>query len=473
MTTQRISQLTRLMAGYSIASLVGPIFTIILTPLYTRVLHPSDYAQLDVLTTLTGLAGSLASLGLGHALAVHFYDGDTTHQGNLLSTASALSLFWSVLVAGLLWLVANPLAERLLGGSHATGLFHLVALAIPLGALGLVMQTGLRLTMNVARANILAISNLLLMVILNVALVLWLRQGIWGIQLTLVLAACWMALAGWWLLRALVWGRLSWPLVHPVIRAGAGALPGVLALWALGYSDRLLLPLYGIDATERGLYAIAAKLASMLAIVIVPFQVAWMPLALSMREDPHAEQTYARVFVLFSSGALGLALLVTLFAPEILLIFTTSAYSGAAPYVAPLMYWTVANGMTICVGIGAGLEKRTEVTGISFLVGAIVNFVLNLVLIPLYGIWGAVWATLAGYAVVPILIYYWSQRIHPIRYQPWRVLAALVLQVVFLLIGLNLPFGGIASIAARLGLIGLYGALVIGLRIAPVKQQSM
>jgi hypothetical protein len=48
----RLRQLARLMAGYSLALFVGPIFTILLTPLYTRVLSPADYAVLDTLTAL-------------------------------------------------------------------------------------------------------------------------------------------------------------------------------------------------------------------------------------------------------------------------------------------------------------------------------------------------------------------------------------------------------------------------------------
>jgi O-antigen/teichoic acid export membrane protein len=470
--TNRLSQLTRLMAGYSIASFIGPIFTIVLTPLYTRVLQPGDYAQLDVLTTLAGLAGSLASLGLGSAVAVYFYDGDQAERGNIITTAAAVGLAWSTLVALMLVVGAMPLAGLLLGGLQHTGLILLAALAVPLGAVGLVLQTGLRLTMQVGHANILALVNLLLTVVLNIVLVLWLRQAVWGIQTTLLLAALWTAVGGWWLLRSTAWGRVKLSLAQPLIRAGLGALPGVLALWALGYIDRLILPLYGVPAEERGLYAIAAKLSSMLAIVIIPFQVAWVPLALSMRDDPQANRTYARVLTLFAAGSLGLALGIAFFAREILYVFTTEAYLGAAPYVALLAYWPVANGITICLGIGAALHKRTEVTGISLLIGAFVNMLLNIVLIPSFGIWGAAGATLFGHALVPLLVYFWSQRIHPISYQPWRVLAILVLQVVLLLVSLNLPLEGVASIAARLGLLAVYGAGLFMLRVVTLAEVS-
>ncbi len=461
----RLRQLLRLMAGYSLTSYIGPIFTVVLTPLYTRVLRPADYAQLDLLTTIAGLVGAFANLGLGHALSVNYYEGDDQHRRNLLTTAAVIGLIWAVLVALPLWPFAAGLATILLGGSQYAGLLLLVALGIPLTTLGLVTQTGLRLTMAVGRANLLALVNLLLTVALNIMLVLWLRQGVWGIQLTLVIAGLWVVLGGALLLGPNGWGRPTRRLVEPLVRAGLGALPGILALWALAYCDRLLLPLYGIPASERGLYAVAAKLASMLAIVIMPFQIAWAPLALAMRDDPNADHTYARVLLFFTAGALGLALAVALFAHEILQIFTTSAYLGAAPYVALLIYTTVANGITICVGVGAALQKRTDVTGISLLAGALLNLLLNALLIPQFGVWGAASATAIGYGIVPILVYMWSQRIRPIAYHPWRIVAILMAQVLLLVVGLNLPFEGWANIAARIGLLAAYPGLLLILRV--------
>jgi O-antigen/teichoic acid export membrane protein len=89
-----LTQLARLTAGYSLASLVGPIFTVLLTPLYTRVLQPADYAVLDTVTTLGSFAGALASLGLGPAMAVLFYDDGEAHGRSVIAMAMALGLAW-------------------------------------------------------------------------------------------------------------------------------------------------------------------------------------------------------------------------------------------------------------------------------------------------------------------------------------------------------------------------------------------
>src|SRR5215216_3175215 len=106
----RLAQLTRLTLGYSLASFAGPIFTILLTPIYTRLLSTADYAVLDVNTTLGILILAIGTLGLNGAVAVFFYDGDAAHGRRVVSTAAAVGVGWSMLIALLVAATARPLA---------------------------------------------------------------------------------------------------------------------------------------------------------------------------------------------------------------------------------------------------------------------------------------------------------------------------------------------------------------------------
>jgi O-antigen/teichoic acid export membrane protein len=364
-----------------------------------------------------------------------------------------------------LWFVAPALAAATLGGSSQAGLIQLSAFNLPMATLAGIIQAALRLRMAVKRANALALGNLLLTVLLNVLFVLFLKMGVWGIQVAISITTLWMVVAGGLMLRHEGWGRPQQFLASPLIQAGLPLLPGVLSLWALAYLDRLLLPSFHVPLDERGLYAIGAKLASMLAILTVPFQSAWGPLALSMRDDPQAERTYAKVLTLFTATSLGLALGLALFAREVLLIFTTPIYAAAAPYVGILAYVAVANGATVAVSVGAALEKRTRIMGLATLVGALLNLGLNLVLIPRYGAWGAAWATAIGYAAMPILIYRWSQQAHRLPYQPGRTLAAIGTQATLLLVGMALPEQGWLSFGVRVLLLAAYPIALLLLRV--------
>jgi O-antigen/teichoic acid export membrane protein len=462
----RISQLARLTAGYSLVSLIGPLFTILLTPLYTRVLTPNDYAMLDTLIALGMLVGGIGGLGLSSAVTVFFYDGDSTHGQRTIWHAAILGVGGSLIIALILAILAPIIAQNLLGDIHQQFLIWLIAATLPLATLAALLTSALRLSMQVAKVNLLALTSLAATIGLNILMVLILRMGVFGILLTTTITTIWQLSFGLWLfhMRASPWFTLEQRLFEGLLRAGSAALPGILALWALSYLDRLLLPTLGVGPTERGLYGIAAKLASMMAILIVPFQQAWGPLALAMRHDDDAGATYAQVLNGFAIVAFWLGLAISLFAPEILLIFTTPAYRGAAAFVAPLSYVAIANGLAVAVGIGATIAKRTDIPSMAMLVGAIVNLLLNLVLIPPLGAFGAALATMIGYLTMPVLIYSWSQRVEPLPLRLRVVLLAGGVQIGLLLIGLQISTD-LAGLVIRSMLLISYPFLLAGMRL--------
>ena len=67
MLRSNFRQLIRTTLGYSMNTLVGPIFTLLLTPLYTRVLGIDNYGVIGVLTPLGVLMFGFSLLQLSRA----------------------------------------------------------------------------------------------------------------------------------------------------------------------------------------------------------------------------------------------------------------------------------------------------------------------------------------------------------------------------------------------------------------------
>lgn len=470
MMQARLLQLLRLTAGYSLVSLAGPIFTIFLTPLYTRVLQPADYAVLDTLTTLGFLATTLATLGLSAAMGMFFYDQGPQHQPKLIVSAATLGLISSISLGVALVLFANPLAQLLLAEQHWADLIRLTALNLPLAILAAVFNSALRLKFDVKRANIVSFTAILLTIALNLLFVLGLRWGVTGIMLTTVIVTLLQVVLAGGMLRSELGTRPDARIMQVLLNAGPALMLGGLAYWALAYADRLILPMFGVSLEQRGLYAIAAKLASTLAIVIVPFQSAWGPMALSIRDDPQAHYLYPAVLRYVTAASLGLAMALSLFAHDILLLFTTPVYAAAAGFVVPLSYVAVANGISVAVGVGAYLAKRSRLVGLATVLGAGANFMLNLLLIPRFGVWGAAWATAIGYGLTPLVLAIGSQRVYPIAFDWWKPCLALFVQTLLLIVGILLTPEGIAGFALRLGLLAIYAAAMVGLGVIKTEE---
>jgi O-antigen/teichoic acid export membrane protein len=98
--------------------------------------------------------------------------------------------------------------------------------------------------------------------------------------------------------------------------------------------------------------------------------------------------------------AIGIAIPVTIFSDQIIQLLFGNEFSPAAP-VLTIYIWA---GVAVFLGVASSQylinENLTKLSFFRTLVGMILNVVLNLVLIPIYGIIGSAVATLISYSVV-------------------------------------------------------------------------
>lgn len=420
-TLKRFAKLT---AGYSLVTLAGPLATIFLTPLYTKVLSPADYGVVDVTLTLGGFIGIFVVLGMDQALSTCFFNGDEDYRRDLVTTAVVYVAGTGLIAGACLALVAVPAARLLFKDPARSTMIFLLAVSLVSAPIYGVINAGLRLRMSVKRVNALGFGYLAALIVSNVTMVLVLHFKATGIIAANVSANLFACVLGLWLAHDIFRGRFSLQLLRRLIPIGAGLLPGALSSLLFLNVDRLILTQF-VPQNDLGLYSIANKLASMLVVLIGPAWNAWWPMALEMANEPDAPRQYARMFEYLSVASMFLAIGIGIFAPEILIIFARAAYLPAAPYTLVLLiFYGPLTFMTFCLTIGLYVRKRTLLLSIASIVAAVVNIALNFLLCPLIGVWGAVWATVAAAVAMFIVIYMSSQHVMPVDYR-WLRIAAL------------------------------------------------
>jgi O-antigen/teichoic acid export membrane protein len=455
MSEPALRKLVRTGAGYGLSTLAGPLFTMLLTPVYTRVLAVADYGTVDTLTMLGVVLYMLGAVGMAPSLTALFYAPEHRHeQPQLLASALAAGAGWSALVTLFVIVFATPITRLTLARTDVAWLVQLIAVGLPFGVITTIQGTVLRLHFDVWRSNLLAFTTLLVSAVANVLLVLVLGWGAAGVIIATVAANIGGGIAGLVLAAHSLRARPRWDLAGAVLRGGAPLLPAGLATWALLYGDRLFLT-RAVSLEAIGVYAIATKLAALLNLAIEPFKAAWGPLALDIREQADAAGDYARVLTLYSIGAFGLALALSLFAHEILLLVTTPAYTGGADYVWLLVFAPLAGGLTAVVGVGLYLAQRLAPLAWAGIVAALANTALNVLLIPRYGVLGAAVATTFGALVAPLTVAVFAQRTHPLTFR-WHV----VLSTAVVYLGLVGAGGAVGSRVDPLSL-GVRGLLLL------------
>jgi O-antigen/teichoic acid export membrane protein len=133
------------------------------------------------------------------------------------------------------------------------------------------------------------------------------------------------------------------------------------------------------------------------------------------------------------------------------------AFADASQVVAPLAFAVVVFAGYVVVVIGVGRARRTQFNWVVTGAAAVVNVVLNLLLIPPYGMMGAAVATIVAYATMFGGMTWWAQRIYPVPYQWRRVVTAgatgVALVVAGKLVGGGLPVALALSLAYPLALL--------------------
>jgi O-antigen/teichoic acid export membrane protein len=462
-------QLIRTTLGYSMNTLVGPIFTLLLTPLYTRVLGVDNYGVIGVLTPLGVLMFLLGLLGLTSALPVLYYDPQRREQQQrIVASALWVAAIWSVALALGVYLGAAPITRIAVGQmmrDDMPALVRLTVIGLPFGVIYSIQTTVLRLHFAIWRANLLALLYILATAGTNLVFVVVLGWGVMGVISAGVLTNVILGVAGLAVAPKSLTVLPSYALMRLLVRTSVPLLPASLAVWVLTYGDRLFLP-RSVAFQQIGLYDIANKLASALALLVEPFKSAWGPFALSIQQDPNAPRTYSTALTYYCIVGLGLGLGLSLFAHEALLILTTPQFIDAERYIWLLALTSLSSGFGLIVTIGLLIEKKLAQVAWLVTAAAALNTLLNFLLIPPLGVLGAAAATVLAYLASALMTAIRAQRVHPIGYE-WRKVG-LTFAVYLTLAGSGLALGSrveLLSIASRIGLLLAYPLVLWLLRV--------
>jgi O-antigen/teichoic acid export membrane protein len=427
-----------MIAGYGMVQWAGPFLSFIFTPIITRLVSPGDYGIADYVTTIASAVGMLALFAQPQALAAHFNDRPADDWKRSL-TGSALSLTLAIGLPLSLALIAlaPQLSRSAFGGLDQARLFQIVGAAAGFSLAGTVLSAASQAALRVRWGMALSVATILGTVGGNIVYIIALRLGATGIVLTQSTTGVVVCLTALIVARRLI-GAPSRATLKLLARSGAILLPTMLSGWVLMVADRLFLVQH-VSTEQLGYYAIANKITGLLHVAMTPIYSAWVALALSIQHEPDAKQRYAIMSRYIIMAVLSAALGLGLFAIEILLVMTRPAYLPAAPYVGVLAYAQVFTAFGQVLYISAVAGKSLSAVSGTVMLGAALNIVLNFVLIPPLGLWGATLATVAGYGVPQLSLYFIVQRRYPVDYPARRWLALLAIQFVLLAIGLALP----------------------------------
>ncbi len=423
---------------YGLSSAVGRMVHVLLAPILTRIFAPDDYGVISLIQVAISFFVIIAGANIVSGMSFYYYKFDEEEEREkALGTGILVVLFFSVFVAGILYLFAPEIAALLESRPvEAEKTYHLeiylkiASLGLFFSLLGSLLQTILRLmrepfkffAVEMVRVGVHFIAVIILVIVLKKGIegVFW--AGVWAPLVSLCL--------GFFFVRTRVSWVVSMPILWLILAYCIPQFPSVLINWGQSQLGRLFLN-YHVPLNELGLYSIAFTIASIFMLFVTAFRMAFSPYALSIMKSFDAPRLYARFYLLYGIGFGCLLGIVNAFAKPILMLMAPPSYHGAYNLVVFFLVGHFFMGINNILGIGISITRRTIFISYAQFFAFAVFMVSNIFLVPPFGPIGAAIAFMNGAFVQSLACYYFAQKLWPVNYSFGRVnLLVLVLFII-------------------------------------------
>lgn len=398
------ARLSRDSVIFALGSVAGKLVALVTLPIFTRLMAPEDYGRLDLLSTLGSAVISVLSLGMDVA-AIRLAMDPNRHPERRKATLGAwvvvaFLVSGSAAVAALLG--ASAISNALFGDTSHSGAVALLALIVGAGVLQIQGLTLLRIQGRPKSYSGIVTGALVLNAALGIALlILWTRDERAPL---LALGVSWaVGAAG----AAMVAGRGAIGRPRPgdlreLLVIALPLVPALLATWVAEFGNRAIL-LGGAGAAELGYLAIGIRLASIGGLVVVGFQLAWQPRALSLDTSPAGLERFvadAQPILLICSVVVAA---VGLIAPEMVLLWSGPSYAASLPVTGVCLIGTIGTAAILVASVPSFLRKWTFNLTIAGVVGAALGLGLDFLAAPRFGAEGSAASIALGQATTAII----------------------------------------------------------------------
>ena len=460
--SSEIRTLGRHAAIYGVGNMLAKLTIFIMLQIYTRYLTPADYGVLE-LTSMT-LDFLAIMLGLNVSASVYrFFSAEKTQAGRdlVMSTAAVGKIGIAILIASLGFVISPWLAQVVTpekGHADYFRLFFLIfimqsAEVVPFLLCRALHRSVLVVTLNLAR--------LLGLVSLNILFVVHFELGVRGILISNLIVSTVIALG---MLRFLFRSTgvvFSRKLFLEMTRFSFPIGFVSLGNFFLIFSDRYFLNHYA-GPTAVGVYALAYRFGFVLtAFIATPFQQIWAPERFQIAQRPNAQVVFRRVFLYFNVALGCMAMLISLFVRDVLKVMATPNFWGAYAVVPLILIAQILHQWTAYNNLGLLLTKNTKKFAWGSAVAIPSVLLLNYLLIPRYGLWGAAIATIIAYVLRFLVIQTISQREYRIHYDWLRIFK--LYAILASAVGIRELFGTLQIVPSVSICIALAGAALTGI----------
>lgn len=380
---------------FAIGNFITKLLTFFLMPLYTTYLTTEQYGIADILNTTIELLLPIFTISITDAIFRFCLDKDS--DKSIVLSSSIKIIFIGSIILILLCPILTIFFD-----------IKIIILGLLLYITTALKNAFCQFTRGIGEVKKFAVSGIVTaatMITMNIILLTKFALGIEGYILAICIAnlvACIYILLRTNIKEYIKIKYMKVNLANRLIKYSIYLIPNSIAWWFTNIFSRYIL--MGIDgASASGIYAASSKIPTVINILSNIFQQAWQASSTEEYNSSDRDDFYTKIFRVFSVFLVIAASIIILLIPYISRFILKNEFYTGWKITPILVLAAIFSAYSSYFGTFYIVTKKSKMILISTIIGAVINVIGCIVLIPLIGIIGAAIASTLGYLAITII----------------------------------------------------------------------
>lgn len=452
----RNKKLLRNSAIFLLGNLGSKLITFFMVPLYTYYLSTSEYGTLDIIQTSINLLIPILTLELGQA-ALRY----TVEKKDILERKKIFSSIVSFcIIAALLVIILSPIVFFI---DVYKGIEIIFIFLLILNNFTNVFMSYVR---GIGKSKEFAINGIIITIVtvaLNIVLLVNYNWGLKGYLISLLTAQAFSILYLLYVSEVQKNFRKKYinkAILSELIRFSFPIIPNTVMWWLINGSTRFFI-MYYVGLSANGLFAVASKIPSIIAMITTIFTQAWQISSYEEYGSKDRDEFYSSIFEKYSIFIFVVTIGCLVIQKNVISFLVDETFLDSWKLIPFLVYGSVFQSLSSFLGTHYTASKQTKGTLTTSIYAGIASVICNIILIPYFGAFGASLTSFICFLILFLVRLVDTKKISVTRIN-WKkfifsnVIFMLVLAFNYISIGQN----EIIDIVIRLGLYLIFLAVI-------------
>jgi O-antigen/teichoic acid export membrane protein len=413
-----------------IASFLPAVIGFLMLPIYSKYLTPEDYGVVALVQSLQTFLPLIMTLQMHSSISRFYFDykDNKIKLRTFISTLTLCIFILSTVILVIMLFNYNEIISFIFPKTIGYDkLFLLGILTAYISVFNSIFTVLIKVQQKAKLFMKVSIFLFGLSLFINIVEVIIYKRGVQGVIEVAFITILISSFVYAFLVKELFVLRFNFNMLLEPLKYSIPLIPHSLAGLIFMYSDRIILERY-VTLSDIGLYMFSDKVAMIFKILVNEFNNAFFPFfnEKSKQSKEEAIKEVQNISLIFIYIISMLMVFVALFSVELVSFLLDKKYFDTWRIIPLLSSAYIFRSLYCFSSSGLFFEKQTGKIAIITIISGLVNLVLNLWLIPIYGLMVAVYTTIFSFFITFLMAELISYKVYYIQLDMKKILLILI-----------------------------------------------